>query len=124
MNYIINPMWFYWANVVDAMETTVLVVFAFSFACFIVSLCATFYNFVEKESWSSNEKYYRYFKRIAIITGIISLIFAILLIFIPDKTTLITIMVAKFATYENAELTVDAIKSAVDYIVQSINSIG
>ena len=32
-------------------------------------------------------------------------------------------MVAKYATYENAGLTVDALKSAVDYVVQAIQSL-
>lgn len=44
-------------------------------------------------------------------------------IFVPSKETLLSIMVAKFATYENAELTVAAIKDAVDYIVASIASL-
>lgn len=47
----------------------------------------------------------------------------LLAVFVPSKTMLLSMMVAKFATYENAELTVDAIKEAVDYIVAAIASL-
>lgn len=50
-------------------------------------------------------------------------VFLLLSVFVPSKETLLSMMVAKFATYENAELTVDAIKDAVDYIVAAIASL-
>lgn len=39
------------------------------------------------------------------------------------KDALIEMMIAKQATYENATWTLDALKSAVDYVVQAIQSL-
>ncbi len=44
-------------------------------------------------------------------------------VFIPDKQTMIEMLVAKTATVENAEWTVDAVKQAVDYIVSAIQTL-
>ena len=43
--------------------------------------------------------------------------------FVPSKEALIEMQVARFATYENAEWTLDTVKAAVDYIVESIKSV-
>lgn len=44
-------------------------------------------------------------------------------IFIPDATTLIEMKVTELVTRNNIELSGDAIKSAVDYIVDAIKSL-
>ena len=36
---------------------------------------------------------------------------------------MIEMQIARYATYENAEWTVDAIKNAVDYVVQAVKSL-
>lgn len=48
---------------------------------------------------------------------------AVVCVVSPSKETMISMMVAKFATHTNAQLTVDAIKGAVDYIVKAIQSV-
>jgi len=69
VNYIINPMWFYWLSVVSCVR---------------------------------------------VFVGVI---------FIPSRNTMLEMQIARYATYENAEWTVETIKSAVDYIVQAIGSL-
>lgn len=49
--------------------------------------------------------------------------FAILLIFVPTKSTFIEMQIARYATVENAEWTVETVKSAVDYIIEAIKQL-
>lgn len=65
----------------------------------------------------------RFFTK-ALKVGIgVCVVSALFLVFVPSKETLIEMMIAKQATYENATWTVDALKSAVDYVVQAIQSL-
>ena len=50
----------------------------------------------------------------------ITIVFLIISILIPSKETLISMMIAKYATKENLGMTVEGIKSAVDYIMNAI----
>ena len=54
---------------------------------------------------------------------IASLIICAIAIFLPSKETLISMMIAKYATKENLGMTVEGIKSAVDYIMDAIKEI-
>jgi len=44
-------------------------------------------------------------------------------IFIPGKTTSVEMLIAKTATFDNVNLSVQQIKDVVDYIVQAIKTI-
>lgn len=108
--YIINPAWFYWVNVVNclrivALASTIVGIFACIF--FIVAVLEEDDKFLKP-------------LRIAIAYTAICIIATV---FIPPKETLIEMQIAKYATWENAEWMVDAIKDAVDYIVDAIGSI-
>ena len=112
MNYIINPSWFYWLEVVEALKTVFIVC-----AITINTVAVIFIIFDSGEDMISSKKT----RTIMAVIGILAIFPAIL---VPSKQTMIEMMVAKFATYENAQWTVDAVKDAVDYIVQAIKSIG
>ena len=58
-----------------------------------------------------------------LVFAIISLVTLIISLFIPSKETLISMMIAKYATKENLSMTVEGIKSAVDYIVNAMKEI-
>ena len=47
----------------------------------------------------------------------------VLTIFVPSKSTMIEMMIAKYATYENADWTVESLKSVVDYIVEAFKAV-
>ena len=51
------------------------------------------------------------------------IVFFLLTVFIPEKKTLIEMFVAKIATIENCELTLDGIKYVLDYIVIKMTEI-
>ena len=114
MNYIINPSWFYWVHVVNGLQI-LLGIFAgilvlVAFICFITAY----------DEYGDNKSKWEMRGTICTVTAVI---FGVALIFIPSKSTLIEMQIAKFATYENAEWTIDKIKEAVDYIVSAIQNI-
>ena len=127
MNYIINPSWFYWLGVVNSMRGFMLAAFIVAIIVIGVALILIPWNVSmirEFPDLSDDErKNVRFFTKalkVAIGACVASGLF---LVFVPSKETLIEMMIAKQATYENATWTVDALKNAVDYVVQAIQSL-
>ena len=127
MNYIINPSWFYWLGVVNSMRGFMLAAFIVAIIIIGVALIIIPVNVKLIQDYPTvcdgERKTVRFFTKalkIAIGVCVASVLF---LVFVPSKETLIEMMVAKQATYENATWTVDALKSAVDYVVQAIQSL-
>lgn len=127
MNYIINPSWFYWLGVVESMRGFMLAVFIVSIvgigAALIiipvdVKLIRDYPDVCDFEK--KTVQFFTKALKVAIGVCIVTVLF---LVFVPSKETLIEMMIAKRATYENAAWTVDAVKSAVDYIIQAIQSL-
>ncbi len=125
---IINPIFFYWLDVVNGLDSAlftlecamvILAIVSIIIICVMLTIIKDYPDNCEDE-----KKHLKLWQKIFKIS-ISSFIFAILLsIFIPSKETLLSIMVAKFATYENAAWTLDTVKSAVDYIIEAISNIG
>lgn len=115
MNYIIDPMWFYWLGVVDALKIISVIAFTISGIGLVVAgVSRIVYSgeFDEEEAAIAT----RFLK----ITMPVAIVSVLALVLVPSKNTLIEMQIARYATQDNAELTIDAIKSAVDYIVQAI----
>jgi len=111
MDYIINPMWFYWLHVVNIIGgVCVAAALVSGVAVTVFAIC----DHIEGED--EHKKLVRKLTIIFVITMVGA-------IFIPDKTTMISMMVAKLTTVTNVNITVDAIKDIVDYIVQAIQNI-
>ena len=127
MNYIINPSWFYWLGVVESMLHFMVAAFVLSIAFVVasaiiipvdISVIREFPDISDGE-----RKTVQFFtKALKIAIGVL-VISGLVLVFVPSKETLIEMMIAKQATYENATWTLDALKSAVDYVVQAIQSL-
>lgn len=135
-NYIIDPAVFYWMNVLGTLQTALAIVGAFlSVAGFIFVGCY-YYQKADAitDEWSSEEARYihtidpgimaiaKTFLKWAKITIPFGIIFIIASIFIPGKVTSIEMLVARTATFDNVNMTVDGIKELVDYIVNAIKS--
>lgn len=127
MNYIINPSWFYWLGVVNSMRGFMLVAFIVSIIIIGVALIIIpagvkiiqdYPNMCDGE-----RKAVRFFTKALKVAIGVCVVGGLFLVFVPSKETLIEMMVAKQATYENAIWTLDALKSAVDYVVQAIRSL-
>lgn len=123
-NYVIDPKVFYWMNVFGILQTVFAI---FGGACVMASLglaAGWIYNSCEvNRGYESNLVYLKVCRRWTIVTGIIGFVFVTAAIFIPGRTTSIEMMVAKAATFDNVNWTVQQIKDVVDYIVQAIKSI-
>ena len=112
MTYIINPMWFYWISVIDKVGVTLQVV---SFLSGITLAGCIFLAIIT--DYDEIKKNLIFIIKLVVPVFVISILGIIL---IPTSDVLIVMQVAKFATVENAQWTLDAIKSAVDYIIQAI----
>lgn len=115
MNYIINPSWFYWINVVDNFRVFSIVCAIVCGACCLLMIIPISEEYDDSEiaKWEKRQK----------ICFILCVILSAVLVLIPSKNTLIEMMIAKQATYENAQWTLETLKSAVDYIVNAIKSV-
>lgn len=127
MNYIINPSWFYWLGVVHSMRGFMLTAFIVAVIIVGVALIIIPVNVTlirDYPSISDDErKVVRFFTKALKVAIGVCVIGGLFLIFVPSKDTLIEMMIAKQATYENATWTVDALKSAIDYVIQAIQSL-
>lgn len=134
MNYIINPSWFYWLQVLSDIKSIVIGISALISAGLIIATITAIvyygmgYRYRDQTDedgiycdpdWTNHLLAKKFVKILFPIT-IISLIISIL---IPSKETLISMMIAKYATKENLGMTVEGIKSAVDYIVNAMKEI-
>lgn len=127
MNYIINPSWFYWLNVLDALKVTTFVSIILCTAGVVILTIFAIVYYTDGYRYRENDPDWKmYLKLKSIILKILLpalIVFLLVGIFIPGKQTLIEMQVARFATYENAEWTLDTVKAAVDYIIESIKSV-
>ena len=127
MNYIINPSWFYWLGVVNSMRGFMLAAFIVAIIIVGVSLIVIPVNVKMIQDYPSlsddERKVVRFFTKALKVAIGVCVASGLFLVFVPSKETLIEMMVAKQATYENATWTVDALKNAVDYVVQAIQSL-
>lgn len=127
MNYIINPSWFYWLGVVESMRHFMIAAFIISIAAIIVAIIIVPVDIRmirEFPDMSDDERKTVQFFTKALKIAIAALVISgLILMFVPSKETLIEMMIAKQATYENATWTLDTLKSAVDYVIQAIQSL-
>lgn len=134
MNYIINPNWFYWLQLLSDSKTIIKVISALTSVGLIVAIIAAIVDYVlgykyrnqineDGEPYDPDWCSYLLAKKFIKILFPITIVFLIISIFIPSKETLISMMIAKYATKENLSMTVEGVKSAVDYIVNAIKEI-
>ena len=127
MNYIINPSWFYWLGVVESMRYFMIAAFIISIAAIIVAIVIVPVDIRmirEFPDMSDDErKSVQFFTKVLKAAIWVLVISGLILLFVPSKETIIGMMIAKQATYENATWTLDALKSAVDYVIQAIQSL-
>lgn len=118
MNYIIDPAVFYWINVLGILQTCMAIFGGLLIFAGIVLLLAR---------WHCDDDIYVADKcnlmakwaKVCIPLGIVMIIASI---FIPGKVTSIEMLVARTATFDNLNLTVDGVKELIDYIVNAIKS--
>lgn len=127
MNYIINPSWFYWLGVVNSMRGFMIAAFVIAIIIVAVALIIIPVEVKMIQDFptmcADERKAVMFFTKALKVAIGVCVVAALFLVFVPSKDTLIEMMIAKQATYENATWTLDALKSAVDYVVQAIQSL-
>lgn len=114
MNYIINPVWFYLMFVVDALKTLSIICAVLCLMAFAGFLLYSLVCYGEEETKA---------RKTAIKFIHWCIVFTLLAVFVPNKSTLLQIMIAKYATYENADSAIQAIKSAADYVIEAAGNL-
>ena len=123
MTYIIDPRWFYWVNTLETLKTVLYVLTCFSCMVTVGATINATITLAENARYGPDDKDYQQAIRTLKIVKKVAFVLIILILactFIPGKTTLIEMQVAKMATVENAEWTVESLKQVVDYIVESM----
>ena len=106
---IINPLWFYLINVSNNLQIACCVIACLALTVILISILM--YNMgAEFEGLRTK----------LIIIGIVCAFIGILT---PSKETCYQMMVASLITKDNIEITAEASKEAVDYIVDSIDKL-
>ena len=116
MNYIINPAVFYWMSVIDAVCFWSVGVALLSGIALVIMVYIRAFEYLDDDDLKTVTKAIKISLTVFIVSALIT-------IFTPSKNTMIQILVAKCATYDNANWTLETIKSAADYIVEAIKSI-
>lgn len=114
MDYIIDPMWFYWLQVVDDGK-------------FLAGVVGLIGGIIAAAIWlwavGSGEISIDERKRVAKIAKGYAIMFCLIFIigiFVPSKQTLIEMEIAKHATYSNVDSVKEQIKDAADYILDRL----
>ena len=117
MDYIINPMWFYWIDVLDNLNI------AFGIAC-MICVFSTVIPFVlcfmlddRKEDEKQAKKILNKVYKISLVIFIISSIVTCL---IPSQDTMYKMLIAHSATYENVESVYQTIEDSATKIIESL----
>ena len=127
-NYIVDPSVFYGINVLAILQTVLAVFGSILIGAGIGTLIAYFYHIYDIDSYcqESQVKYRR--KANACKKATIKLLCAgiplvLLAVFIPGKSTSIEMMVARTATFDNVDWTVQQVKEVIDYIVSALKGV-
>lgn len=126
MEYYINPMWFYWLSISAGVK------FLFGFMAVFIGIAVFCFQiwYIETMIYDANQKHEEYTSTInrrkakpyLIVLWIVFAFCLLVWLFMPSRSTLIEMMIAKQATVQNAESALETIKSAVDYVVQAIQN--
>lgn len=129
MNYVVNPMLFYWSSVSDALKAfSIAATVAIGIVC-LVCLSIGFFGIIEGLDYGGGQDSDEYkagvkllnWARKCIVPLVVLLIFSV---FIPSEKTIYKMMVANVATYENIDLTADTIEDAFDHVIDKLVELG
>ena len=116
-DYIINPYWFYWADVVDTLKSSFQVISILSGVITAIALIIFFIalgvNQGMPEDFKDDTDTPKIISKIA---GAICIFTLVVSVFIPSKKTLTEMLIAENVTKTNIEYAEQEIKDIVDYV--------
>ena len=113
MKPIINPLWFYLANVIENIGALSLTVAVFSSSVFIVLLICGMVGCFQIEKYTQN------FKQLFIVF----VVSTILTTLCPTKDTCYQMMTMSVITPNNITAVGETAADVIDYVVESINTL-
>lgn len=118
MNYIVNPMIFYWMSVLNSLKVVSILFLILSSVGIVICVAVFCANsdWLDEDDMASIKKW----TRVVIAVFAVSVL---LVIFVPSEKTMTEMLIAKFATVENANWTLENVKKAVDYIVEAMKTL-
>lgn len=142
-NYIIDPSVFYWMNVLSVLQTVLAVIGSLILATCVGCCTAYIYKKIDlgappedpgdnaqhydQERYKAHLRQYEedreailYLRKCMISTLVIGTVIVVTSIFIPSKQTSIEMFVARTATFENVDWSVQQVKEIIDYIVTAL----
>lgn len=144
--YVIDPAVFYWMNTLEGIKTACGVIGAFALIGFIVLFCLMLFklydlhepkkpadyeesSYVRRDYENSLRRYQqdlldaKLLRKYAVITLIVGAVLVLGCVFIPNKTASVEMMVARTATFENVEWSVQQVKEIVDYMIGALKEV-
>lgn len=126
MEYYINPMWFYFlgfANHIKLLCGIFSIILFIALVAWVIAEIAMAFMVDEEDDWdetvvNARKKIRKFIKP----TLIAAILFMLIDIALPSKETMIEMMIARQVTPQNVEAGVEAIKGAVDYVIQAIQN--
>lgn len=129
-DYIINPTVFYWADVFNILKSISTYVTIFGLLMAIGFVIAFFYNKSQMDDYDEKDCYYTKYngymslcKTWIIALSIVSALSTLCVIFVPNKQTVLCMLIARTITKSNVDWTVQQIKEVVDYIMNAMRSV-
>lgn len=126
MEYYINPMWFYCLHVVNSIRDFLVLGAVISAITLLICGVAIIMcldcikNF--QNVFDGELKALPKWRKLVLPSAVTCGVCMLLLVFIPSKETMIEMMIARQVTPQNVEAGVEAIKGAVDYVIQAIQN--
>lgn len=129
MNYVINPMLFYWCSVSDTVKALAIIATIMLIVLCLVFLFVGAFHIGEAFNYGGGEDSDDYKVGVKFLNWaqkcIVPLVVLLMLsIFIPSEKTLYKMMVANVATYENIDLTAETIEDAFDHVIDKLIELG
>lgn len=121
MTYIINPWFFYFANLLGSFWTLISIVLflaiigtvGFSVWWLMEAYVSDFFVHDDNES-----PFAKFCKKIIKVSVIVTIISAVLMVAVPSEETANKMMISSFITKENIEGAKEGAKEIVDYIAE------
>lgn len=117
MNPIVNPLFFYFASVVDSVCCVISLFGVISLIALVITATICLLDYIEYEGDVEDAYAFCVSKKLLKWSLVISIILWTIFIFIPSKEVLIEMEVAKYATPDNIKSVITEIVSTVKEMI-------
>ncbi len=121
MEPIINPLWIYFINVLENVKPLLITLLVLTGG--VLAVFMMWYLMTSGGRYSDEEQMIRPFKKTAKICLIVSIVSMIIIIFIPAKETMYTMMALEQMTPDNISTIGKTGENIVDYITDKIDQV-